>query len=164
MRQLGLHMYWVRYGHRAATAEQCDLEVAQKVKNRYRMSQNSSWAMEATERRTCPPLNVDGRTTEKAGDQSRGLYVRDDVLQRPVDYVPDCLNVVVGQALQAHAEVGLPGVAVVPGTREESMLRARALPPLAHRTLFKEQLRQGPELRAFTLKSRTTKPTKQSRL
>lgn len=92
------------------------------------MSQNSTWVMEATDRRTCLPLNVDGRTTEKAGDQSRGLYVRNDVLQRPVDYVPDCLNVLVGHALQAHAEVGVPGVAVVPGTREESMHRARAAP------------------------------------
>lgn len=128
MRQLGLHTYWVRCGHHAATAEQCDLEVPQKVKNCYRMSQNSTRVMEATERRTCLPLNVDGQTTEKAGDQSRGLYVRNDVLQRPVDYVPDCLNVFVGHALQAYAEVGLPGVAVVPGTREESMYRARAAP------------------------------------
>lgn len=69
------------------------------------------------------PNNGEGR-----GDQSRGLYVRNDVLQRPVDYVPDCLNVLVGYALQAHAEVGLPGVAVVPGTREKSVYRARAAP------------------------------------
>lgn len=50
---------------------------------------------------------------------SAGPHARDDVVQRPVDDVPDPGHVGLGDALQAHAEVGVPGVAVVPGTQTQ---------------------------------------------
>lgn len=89
-------------------------------------------------RRPAPPVKYSG--TERLRDQSRGPYVRDDVIKCPVNDVADTLNVLLGHALQPHAEVGVPGVAIVPATQEGSRQRACvACVPRSPRTSFKGQ-------------------------
>lgn len=67
--------------------------------------------------RSAPPPHA---PSPRTADCWAGPHARDDVVQRPVDDVPDPGHVGLGDALQAHAEVGVPGVAVVPGAQEKS--------------------------------------------
>lgn len=70
-------------------------------------------------RRPSPSSQISG--TKRFRDQSRVPYVRDDIIKCPVNDVTNGLNVLLGHALQAHAEVGIPGVAIVPATRGEQV-------------------------------------------
>lgn len=63
------------------------------------------------------PLHSGGGTPA----QPQTPHVLDDVIQCPIHEVLDCLNVLLCDTLQAHAEVGLPCAAIVPGIQKQVM-------------------------------------------
>ena len=64
----------------------------------------------------------DGEGRPGGGQQPHALEY---FLDGPVDDVPDGLDVLLGDPLQAHAEVGLPRGAVVPTTQRQTVRQPR---------------------------------------
>lgn len=81
----------------------------------------------------------------------RGSYIHDDIVDGPVDYVSDHLNVLLGNPLQSHTEECLPCVAIVSRMEMLSYITVlmASITHLLCASSFQDQIHCRTELRTF---------------